>query len=190
MSWGYRLSVPEGARAPGIEIAQPFDTRVVISGKRIPYLERVNGKAKWGASRYGMTLYNSGSGKLFWNAKKEALQTNETWSRLIRMRIAIPIDAYVESSPVRKWMVGERSWIPGLLNPAASGGIVAITESDEGGGGNPILLTQEAAINWLDSKDWNAIKALEGERVPYEEADVFVAARLDMESKSKIPIAA
>ena len=190
MSWGYRLSVPEGARAAGIETVQPFNTRVVISGKRIPYLERINKQPRWDAARYGMMLFNSGSGKLFWNAKRESLATNETWSRLMRMRVVIPIDAYVESSPVRKWMVGERAWVPGLLNPAPSGGIVAITESDQERGGNPILLSQDAAIEWLDADHWNAVKTLDGQRVKYEEADVFVSARLDTESKSKIPIAA
>jgi len=189
MSWGYRLSVPENARAKGIESVRPFNGRVVTSGKRIPYLQRRNGEAEWQTSRYGMQLYNSGIGKLFWNAKKESLETNEKWTRLIRMRIVIPVDAYVESAPTRSWLVGPRAWIPGLLDTSITGGIVTITESNEGGG-SPILLTQSAAIAWLDAKPWDAIKTLNGDRESFQLADIFVAAKLDMESKTKAPIAA
>ena len=103
MSWGYRLRIPEGARANGIDRVLPYENRVVTAGKLIPFLERVKGRPSWGTARYGLNLYSGHSGKLFWNAKKESLRTNETWSRLMRMRIAIPVDAYVESSPTRCW---------------------------------------------------------------------------------------
>lgn len=190
MSWGYRLSVPEGARAEGIESVRPYNGRVITAGKGIPFLERVRGRASWGTARYGLNLYSGHSGKLFWNAKKESLRTNETWSRLMRMRIAIPVDSYVESSPTRCWMTGERAWVPGLCDPSVNGGIVTITEALDNGGGRPILLDQDAAIAWLDAPQWTALQTLEGGRMDYTMADVFIAARLDAESKSKVPIAA
>tara|TARA_B100000678_G_scaffold250912_1_gene225980 strand:- start:1013 stop:1585 length:573 start_codon:yes stop_codon:yes gene_type:complete len=190
MSWGYRLRIPEGARANGIDKVLPYEKRVVTAGKLIPFLERVKGRPSWGAARYGLNLYSGHSGKLFWNAKKESLRTNETWSRLMRMRIAIPVDAYVESSPTRCWMTGPAAWVPGLYDPSVSGGIVTITEALAEGGGRPLLLDQKTAIRWLDATQWNALAVLEQGKVQYEMADIFVSARLDAESKSKVPIAA
>lgn len=187
MSWGYRFSIPEAARAEGIEEARPFDGRVVTTGKLVPYLERTRGKAKWQLSRYGLTMYSGSQGKIFWNAKRESLKSNERWSRLMRMRVILPVDAYVESSPTRRWMKGDRAWVPGLLDPSSNGGIVTITEAAEEGG-VPILLDQEAAIAWLDANQWEAESKLSGQRIAFEEADVFLSARLDTESKSKIPI--
>ena len=70
MSWGYRLRIPEGARANGIDKVLPYEKRVVTAGKLIPFLERVKGRPSWGAARYGLNLYSGHSGKLFWNAKR------------------------------------------------------------------------------------------------------------------------
>ena len=53
-----------------------------------------------------------------------------------------------------------------------------------------MLLDQKTAIRWLDATQWNALAVLEQGKVQYEMADIFVSARLDAESKSKVPIAA
>lgn len=189
MSWGYRFSIPESARAEGIEGVRHYDTRIATSGQAIPYLRRVAKKAKWGETRYGMTLLTDEGRKLFWNARKESLKANTQWNRLLGCKIAIPIDAYVESSPVRTWHTGPRAWVPGLLNLFQDGGIVTITEQC-GEGGKPILLDQDAAIAWLDAEHYNAIETLGGNRIVFDEADIFVAARLDAESKRKVSKAA
>lgn len=189
MSWGYRLSIPESARAEGIDEIRGYNGRVINAGRHIPYLERKRGKARWETARYGLDMFNSGKRKMFWNAKRETLKTNEAWFRLIRMRVAIPVNAYVESAPHRNWLVGDQAWVPGLYNPSPTGGIVTITEpiSD---GGRPILLTTQAAIDWLDAEQWEAIATLDGERVKFSLADDFLSAKLDMELRSRAPIAA
>jgi len=186
MSWGYRFCVPANARAEGSEDASAYDGRVVTAGRQLPYLERISGRARWGTTRYGITMANGSKSRLFWNAKREALRTNEQWSRLSRMRVLLPVDAYVESSPTRRWMAGGRAWVPGLLDPSRSGGIVTITEA-AAQGGVPILLTQDAAIAWLDANQWEMEALLDGGRVVFEQADIFLSARLDAESKASPP---
>ena len=187
MSWGYRFSIPEAARAEGSEDAIKFDGRVVTTGKVIPFLERLKGRPRWGLSRYGMNMHSGSKSRMFWNAKRESLKSNEQWARLLRMRLLLPIDAYVDSVPTRRWMAGERAWVPGLIDPSANGGIVTITESAEQGG-VPILLTQEAGIAWLDASPWEVEALLDGERQKFEQADIFLSARLDTESKARPPI--
>lgn len=189
MSWGYRIAFPPSARAEGAEGVSGYDKGVVTAGRMTPFLERVGGRARWSEARYGMTLYSGARGKLFWNAKRESLRSNETWARLMRMRIAVPIDAYVENAPLRSWRTGPAAWLPGLLNPAAGGGIVTITETLDGGG-MPILLTQESALAWLDASQWSAADTLDLDRAAYDHADIFLSARLDVESKRQGPKAA
>ena len=187
MSWGYRLSIPDTARAEGSEDAMKFNERVVTTGRLVPYLERPGRKSQWSLARYGQTMFSGSKPRIFWNAKRESLKTNEKWSRLLRMRVVIPINAYVESAPTRRWMSGERAWIPGLIDPSRDGGIVTITESAEQGG-VPILLTQEAGLAWLDANQWDAVSLLDGERVEYQQADIFLSAKLDTESKARPPV--
>ena len=187
MSWGYRLSIPETARADGYEDAMKFDGRVVTTGWQMPFLERPGGRSQWGLARYGQTMFSGSKPRIFWNAKRESLKTNEKWSRLLRMRVLIPIDAYVESSPTRRWMSGERAWVPGLIDPSRDGGIVTITESVDGGG-VPILLEQEAAMAWLNANQWDAVSTLDGKRVEFSQSDIFLSAKLDTESKASPPI--
>jgi len=187
MSWGYRLSIPETARADGYEDAMKFDGRVVTTGRQMPFLERPGGRSQWGLARYGQTMFSGSKPRIFWNAKRESLKTNEKWSRLLRMRVLIPIDAYVESSPTRRWMSGERAWVPGLIDPSRDGGIVTITESVDGGG-VPILLEQEAAMAWLNANQWDAVSTLDGKRVEFSQSDIFLSAKLDTESKASPPI--
>ena len=187
MSWGYRISIPDTARADGSEDALKFDGRVITTGRLAPFLERPNGKPKWGLSRYGQTMFSGSKPRIFWNAKRESLKTNEKWSRLLRMRVLLPIDAYVESVPTRRWMSGDRAWIPGLIDPARDGGIVTITESAQEGG-VPILLTQEAGLAWLDASPWEVDTLLDGSRLEFTQADIFLSAKLDMESKARPPV--
>ena len=190
MTWGFRIDVPAEARGLNIEQIAPFHGRVVTSGKETPCLKRVAGKPEWMKMRYGVTMNYGPSGKLIWNAKRESLLSNEKWTKLIRQRIVIPVTAFVESRPDRTWFIGERGWIPGFVDYDNYGGVVAITESNGDTGGSPIILDQDAAMAWLDASQWNALKMLDGNRVAFEEADVFKHAALDSEAACRLPIAA
>lgn len=189
MSWGFRFAIPASARATGIENVRDYDRRVASAGSLVPYLKRQHGVPCWATARYGIKLSSAGRSRLFWNARRQALSTNESWARLLHQRIAIPIDAYVENRPLRGWQVGPAAWLPGLISVADDGGIVIITEP-HGDGGSPILFTQAAAIAWLDAKPWDTLKMLDGARACYEEADIFVAASLDRERQTRVPLAA
>lgn len=190
MSWGFRFDIPEQAKAEGIKAAARFNGRAANSGKDIPVLIRKNGVPSWAIARYGLMLRLGASARFLWNARRESLQTNENWTRLIGQRVAIPVNAYVENAPSRSWNTGTRGWVPGLFDQSYDGGVVAITEAHGSEGGSPIILTQAAAMAWLDSEPWNAIARLDGERVHFEQADVFTAAALDRELQSRVPIAA
>ena len=189
MCWGFRFSIPLNAKASGIQAARAYHQRASSSGRSIPYLERRNGTPEWKVDRYGLMLKLGRNGRLFWNAKREALKTNEHWARLMRQRVAIPVDAYVESSPCRTWHAGERAWIPGLVDLDHDGGIVTITEPSSSGG-QPILLTQAAAMAWLDAHPWDAVETLSGDRIPFTKSDIFLSAALDREMSSKAALAA
>lgn len=189
MSWGYRFAIPERARAEGIDDVRAYDGRVANAGSLIPYLRRDAGVPRWAMARYGVMLSSAGRTRLFWNARRESLSTNESWARLLHQRIAVPINAYVENRPLRGWQVGPVAWLPGLISVADDGGIVIINEA-KGGGGSPILFTQAAAMAWLDAQPWDTIKMLDCARVSFEEADIFIAASLDRERQSRVPLAA
>lgn len=190
MCWGFRFDIPDRARAPGVEQVRSYHGRVATSGKTVPILRREAGQPTWSTARFGMMLRLGLSAKLIWNARRSSLRTNEQWARLIEQRVAIPINAFVQNEPERSWYVGQRAWLPALINRSPDGGVVVINEGHDGDGGGPILLDQSAAMAWLDAAPWDAIARLDGERASYALADVFTAAHLDRESSSRVPIAA
>lgn len=186
MTWGFQLDIPSNARGENIDAARPYHSRVVTAGKRITALRRNNGNPIWIQNRFGIMLQFGHSSKLFWNAKRDTIKTNEQWSRLMRQRIAIPVTAYVENAPDRRWYIGERGWIPGLVSNSHDGGIVTINNEK----GSPIILEQNTAIEWLDVPAWNALEKLDENNIQFNEADPFEYARLNSESSTKVPIAA
>lgn len=178
MCWAMRIAIPPQAAAKGIGNVQKYDGMVSKNGQKICYLESAGQQRSWNEARFGIELKQGASSRLFWNAREDKLRINESWTRLIGQRVAIPIDAYVDSNPSVNWYAGPRAWLPGLISRDVDGGIVTITE-DSPRGRRPILLCDQDAISWIDCKVWDALKTLTtSTRLIMEEASECERTRL------------
>lgn len=193
MCWAYRVSPPSvTARVDALEydVVTPHVGRITCAGKEAAVLVKRKGDIRWMATRYGMMLPQAGSGRqLIWNARDDKLDTVELWSRLVRQRFAVPIDAYVESSPVETWYTGPNAWMVGFFDVEVHGGAVALTEA-AGDRRVPILIGQDAAMAWLEAQQWDAVPMLgKVGRTAFAEADIFAAKALSTDARTRVPLA-
>lgn len=193
MCWGYRVApatVTTAIDAEDYELIAPLIGRIACAGRETAVLVNRRAVTRWLPTRYGMMLPNAGGRReLRWNARDDKLDKVELWSRLIRQRFAVPIDAYVESAPNETWHVGPEAWLIGFYDTEPHGGSVAITEGD-GDRRIPILVDRAAAMAWLGAKQWDAIPCLaRATRIRYAEADIFEAKALSTDARTKVPLA-
>jgi putative SOS response-associated peptidase YedK len=189
MCWAYRFAEPI-ISADATNIAIPHMGRIIRSGQEAAILAHRKGKLTWIKSRFGMSFPKSGGGRqLIWNARDDKLKTNETWTRLIRQRFAIPVNAYVENTPNEIWYVGNPAWLIGFYDTDQDGGAVVVTEDNGQGLRKPILIETDRVIPWLTAKQWAALPELErAPRAVFAEADLFVAKQLEADARTKVPL--
>ena len=187
MCWAFRAA-KGGSSVDNHEIALPQAGRIVRAGQDAAVIAMRGGKLTWLTLRYGMMLNRLGRRELVWNARDDRLETGENWSRLIRQRFAVPVDAYVESSPGETWRTGPIAWMVGLFDLDREGGTVAITEAKSGGRA-PILLHGPDARAWLEAKQWSALPTLSAApRTAFAEADLFTAKSLEVDARTRVPL--
>lgn len=185
MCWGLQIDIPANGRAKGIEQAREFSGRIAIANRAVPVLIGADGDRHWNITTFGISIHTHGGFKRYWNARKDALHTAHSWTSLLGQHAVIPVTAYVEHSPEETWHLGERAWMPALIRHGQGGGIAVITDIDQ----SPILTDQQHAIEWLNTKSWNVMEALDTmSRVTFGEADIFMHARLKADARSRVPI--
>lgn len=189
MCWAFRFA-ENTVMANNPAIATPHAGRITRAGKDAALLVREGDHLGWESRRYGISFPKvEGGSKLIWNARDDKIDKVETWYRLIRQRFAVPIDAYVESTPRETWHVGDAAWAVGIYSVTADGGAVIVTESDGSGGRRPILLDAEHAIAWIRAEQWDAMPHLhQAPRMAFRKADLFETKRLEADARSKVPL--
>ena len=185
MCWGLQIDIPANGKANGIDDVRGFSGRIATANRDIPVLVGRDGEREWITTTFGVGVNSHGSFKRFWNARKEALHTAHCWTGLLGQHAIIPVTAYVENSPHETWHLGERAWIPALIKAGHGAGIAVITDENQ----SPILTDQEHAIAWLNTARWNVMEALNKmPRQCFDEADIFMHARLKADARSRAPI--
>lgn len=187
MCWAYKAA-ESGIKGANVETQAPHVGRITRAGQSAAMLADHRGTLGWIPTRYGMTIQIPAS-KLVWNARDDKLSTTEPWTRLVRQRCVVPIEAYVESKPAETWFIGPVAYLVGYFDRSTSGGWVAITEAD-GAGRRPVLVDEAAARAWLSAEQYE-VEGLVGAmtRVGYAEADLFQAKALSADARTRVPLA-
>lgn len=190
MCWGYRIAKAGITAEEGRDFHDAHVGRVTISGRETVMLTKQRGHLLWSTIRYGMMLSGDlGKKNLFWNARDDKLDVSEAWSRLIRQRCVVPIDAFVENNPKEEWHTGKTAWALGLYDTTPGGGMVLVTEDNGNGGRRPILTDLDGARSWINAKQWDAIEAMrKAARTIFTPADIFDAKTLAVEARTKVPL--
>ena len=189
MCWAFRFA--DAATAAANESATtPHLGRITRAGQETPILVRRSGLPTWETIRYGMSFPKSGGGRqLIWNARDDKMDKVESWSRLMRQRFAVPVDAYVENAPGETWYVGPTAWMAGVFDTSRDGGAVVITEQGAGDERLPVLMSRQDALAWLAADHWDAMGVLaKASRVRFAEADLFAGKSLSTDARTTVPL--
>lgn len=188
MCWAYRVAAGDIA-AINTPVSEPFVGRINRAGQETAVLMMKGGQPTWVPTRYGVQMPASGGGRqMVWNARDDKLKTLEQWSRLIRMRHVIPIDAFVENVPEETWYTGAPAWLIGLHDPYDAGGAVTITEQS-GADRRPVVTDAAGARAWLQASQWDVIPTLGRiNRIAYAEADLFESTSLSTDARTRVPL--
>lgn len=189
MCWAFRVADADGVVADNSSAIASRAGRIVRSGQEGVALVKSKGRLTWMPHRYGMIFPKAGGGtQLIWNAREDKLDTVDSWTRLIRQRVAVPVDAYVENAPTETWLVGERGWMVGFFNTDRDGGMVFITGGD-GEGRRPVIMSTADALTWLHAEQWDVRPHLaKAPRFDYREADLFESKRLSADARTTVPL--
>ena len=188
MCWAYRVAISD-IQAANEQVATPHEGRITRAGQEACVLMATGSSLTWTNTRYGITMAASGGGRqMVWNARDDKLDSMQQWTSLIRQRMAIPIDAYVENIPAETWFTGPTGWIIGFNDSEPHGGAVAITEQ-KGANRIPIVTDAAGALEWLNAKQWNALGKLSSiARIGFGEADLFESKRLAIDARTRVAI--
>lgn len=187
MCWAFRYAKTNLNVTNGALLAAAAGT-ITASGRDAVMIVRKGAGLEAVQTRYGMSLVSPlGKRSLFWNARDDKLNEAESWSRLVRQRCIVPVDAYCETQPAERWMAGATGYMIGLYDPKQGGGMVLVTEADPAygeGARRPVVLSEADARTWLTVGDWDAYQCFQDKgRKAYDEIELFESTRMSTDAR-------
>lgn len=128
----------------------------VSPGRRTAFLTRRRGEWRWVDLRFGLEPRGSDLTGLLTRARLDQLERVERWARLVNSRCALPLAGYRWSRD-GEWMRVAPCWAPGFFEEEDGGAAIALLAE---GGGAPLLLGEQATLEWLAAPQWDVVPML------------------------------